>query len=169
MYILWFVKYCINHFLLTWKLLQCSKILSRHEDNMTIQTTSGDIILDWKIKNHGGWVVIVKLLWEKNSEKAHVAKSFPQQQKKGSNFLHAEVSHPLEVITRATKELWDFISLGCLSLVKIVFGKKAIKCSKVLRKRLFFDISSPLSPTFGSKKHLLLVMEDITDFGWSHF
>ena len=42
--------------------------------------------------------------------------------------------------------------------------KKAVECSKILGERLFFDISSPLTPTVGGKKHWLLVMEDSSDY-----
>ena len=36
-------------------------------------------------------------------------------------------------------------------------------------ERLFFDISSPSTPTFGSKKHWLLVVDDSSDYIWSFF
>ena len=34
---------------------------------------------------------------------------------------------------------------------------------------LFFHISSPSTPTFGGKKHLLLVVDDSSNFVWSFF
>ena len=34
---------------------------------------------------------------------------------------------------------------------------------------LFFNISSPLTPTFGCRKHWLLVIENNTDYAWSYF
>ena len=46
---------------------------------------------------------------------------------------------------------------GCIS-------KKAVDCSKILGEKLFFDISSPLTPTFGGKKHWLLVIEDSSKY-----
>ena len=39
---------------------------------------------------------------------------------------------------------------------------------KILGKKLFYDISSPLTPTFGAKKHWLLVLEDSTHYAWSY-
>ena len=47
--------------------------------------------------------------------------------------------------------------------------KKAVACSKILGKRLFFNIISPSIPTFGGKKYWLLVIEDITNYVWSCF
>ena len=36
-------------------------------------------------------------------------------------------------------------------------------------ERLFFDISSPSTPTFGGKHHWLLVINDCSDYCWSFF
>ena len=47
---------------------------------------------------------------------------------------------------------------------KIGVSKKTVDCSKVLGERLFFDISSPSTPTFEGKKHWLLVVEDSRDY-----
>ena len=48
-------------------------------------------------------------------------------------------------------------------------SKKAVAQSKILGERLFFDISSPSAPTFGSKKQWLLIMDDSSNFIWSFF
>ena len=34
-----------------------------------------------------------------------------------------------------------------------VSKKRAMACSKIVGERLFFDISSPLTPNFGGRKH----------------
>ena len=43
-------------------------------------------------------------------------------------------------------------------------NKKTVEHSKILGERLFFDISSPLTPTLWSKKHWLLVIEESMDY-----
>ena len=48
-------------------------------------------------------------------------------------------------------------------------SNKAVACSKILGERLFFDISSPSTLTFGGKKHWPIVMEDSNDYAWSCF
>ena len=48
-------------------------------------------------------------------------------------------------------------------------SEKAVAHSKVWGERLFFDINSRLTPTFGGKKHWLLVVEASTDFAWIYF
>ena len=48
-------------------------------------------------------------------------------------------------------------------------SKKAVPCLKLLGERLFFDISSPSTPTFGSKWHWLLVIDDSSNYIWSFF
>ena len=45
-------------------------------------------------------------------------------------------------------------------------NRKAVAHSKFLRERLFFDISSPSTPTFGGKKHWLLVMEGSSNYAF---
>ena len=47
---------------------------------------------------------------------------------------------------------------------KTRISKISLACSKVQGERLFFDISSPSTPTFDGKKHGLLVVGDSTDF-----
>ena len=51
LHILWLVKYCTNAgvslFLVIYELLQGSKLSSDHKNNIIVQTTSDDIILDY--------------------------------------------------------------------------------------------------------------------------
>ena len=46
-------------------------------------------------------------------------------------------------------------------------SKMAVALSKILGERLFLDISSPLTPTLGGKKHWLLVVEDSRNYSLS--
>ena len=48
-------------------------------------------------------------------------------------------------------------------------SKKVVASSKILGDRLFFDISSPSTPTFGGKKTWLLAMEDSNNYAWRFF
>ena len=48
-------------------------------------------------------------------------------------------------------------------------SKKAVPCLQVLGERLFFDISSPSTPTFGGNHHWLLVINDCSNYCWSFF
>ena len=58
----------------------------------------------------------------------------------------------------------------CLGKVKQqAVSKKAVPCSQILGERLFFNISSPATPTFGSKCHWLLVIDYYSDYCWSFF
>ena len=47
--------------------------------------------------------------------------------------------------------------------------KKAVPCSKIWEKRLFFNVSSPSTPILDSKKHWLLIIDDSSNFIWSFF
>ena len=48
-------------------------------------------------------------------------------------------------------------------------SKKAVAWSKILGEKLFFDISSHLTLTFGGKKHWLLVIDDSSNYVWRFF
>ena len=65
-YTLWPVKFCptagANLFSLTCKLSQGNKISSDQLNNIVINTPSGNIILDHRIKTHDGWVARVDFL-----------------------------------------------------------------------------------------------------------
>ena len=57
----YYTKAGANPFLLMYKLLQGSKILS-DEKKILVQSTSGNIVLDCQIKTHDYWVPRVKVL-----------------------------------------------------------------------------------------------------------
>ena len=98
--VLWLMKFYTKagaiFYLLICKLLQGSKILSNCKNNIVIQSTIRDIVLDCQIKTHNGWVARVKFLLEISLESPQLAKYMVQ--KKDINFLHTELGHPLEVI-----------------------------------------------------------------------
>ena len=48
-------------------------------------------------------------------------------------------------------------------------SKTDVSWSKILGERLFFNISFPSNPTFGSKKHWLLAIDDSSDYAMSFF
>ena len=48
-------------------------------------------------------------------------------------------------------------------------SKKAAPCSKILGEKLFFDISTPSTPSVGGKRHWLLVIDNSSDYIWSFF
>ena len=98
--------------------------------------------------------------------------------KKNINDLHVELRQPSETITHATANSLNIqvtstfkwcedCALGKTNQCAV--SKEAIPCSKIFGERLFFDISSPYTPTFGSKQHWLLVIDDSSDFIWSFF
>ena len=63
---LWSVKFSpttgANLFSLMCELLHVNKILSNHFINIVINTPSGDIVLDCRIKTHNGWVAKVNFI-----------------------------------------------------------------------------------------------------------
>ena len=80
--------------------------------------------------------------------------------KKNINNLHVELRHPSETITHATAKALSIKVINTFQLCEdCVLGKskqctvskKVVPHSKIMGKRLFFDISSPSTPTFGSK------------------
>ena len=74
-----------------------------------VQTKSGDIVLDCQIKRCNGWVAGVKFLCETGPKRAQVAQSMAKPLEKDINILHAELGHPLEVITEANGRAMIFI------------------------------------------------------------
>ena len=92
---------------------------------------------------------------------------------KDINVLHSELSHPLEVTTKATDRAISLYLTGTFKHQDCAMGKfkecrvgeKAVECSKVLG----FNISSSLTTIFGGKKHWLLVIEDSSDYAWGYF
>ena len=110
-------------------------------------------------------VARVKFLWETGNKRAQWANAFT---KKDINDLHAHLGHPsIWICLTGMFRLWENCALG--KAKKGFISKKAVVCSKILAAKIYFDISSPLTPTFGDKKHLLLVVEDSTNYAWSNF
>ena len=62
---------------------------------------------------------------------------------------------------------WYFRTLGIAKKGRVC--KKAVVCSNFFVERLFFDIISPSTLTFGGKNHWLLVIEDSTNYIQSYF
>ena len=131
--------------------------------------------LDCKIKTHDCWVASIKFLCESSQERAQSAIVL---HKKNVNDLHVELGHPSETITHATAIAVSFQVTSTFKpsehctlekAKKSEVSKKAVAHSKMLGERLFFDISFPSPPTFGGKKHWLLVIEDSSNYTWSIF
>ena len=78
---LWPVKCCpkagANLFFLTCKLLQ-GKISSHHQNNIMVNSSKGNIILDHGIKTHDGGAARVDFLWETDEERAQSATALPK-------------------------------------------------------------------------------------------
>ena len=92
--------------------------------------------------------------------------------------LHAELGHSSEVIIHATTKSMDievtdsFKQCEDCTLRKVNIGrvcKKAVGHLKISGKRLFFNISSLLNPTFGGNKHFLLILKDSVEYTWTFF
>ena len=140
-----------------------------------VNTPTGDTILDHWIKTHNGWVARVDFLCEANNKRAI---SFTAVPKRNINNLHDDLGYPSKTITQAiTKSLGIQVTgtikpcEGCaLSKARHwVVSKKAVPHSKILSEKLVFDISSPTTPTFGGKHHLILVIDDCSNYIWSFF
>ena len=89
---------------LTYKLSQGNKVKSNHKNNIVVQYFKGNIILDFQIKTHDGWVARVKFLQETCRVKAQLANAFTT---KDINNLHAMLGHLSKVITHATAKSMD--------------------------------------------------------------
>ena len=117
----------------------------------------------------------VKFLYETSQE---MTPSAPAYKKKNINDQHVALSHPSEVIIYATAKSMGIQVTGTFKLCKDCTTRttknggvcnKAVASLKILGENLFFDISFPSTPTFGGKKHWLLVIEDSTGYKWSFF
>ena len=164
----------MNLFSLTFKLSQGNKISSDHWNNIVVKSSDGNIALDCQIKTHDCWVTEVKFL-ETNQDRVQSATAICFN---NTNDFHVELGHPSETITYATANDMGIQVNGSFKphedcafgkTKKSRVSKKTVACSKNLGGRLFSDISSPSTPTFGGKKHWLLVMEDSRDYAWSFF
>ena len=141
-----------------------------------IQSTGGDIILDYQIKTHDWCIARVEFLQETLPKRAHLAKLL--MQKKDINVLYAELVHPSDIITHATSKTMGLhltITFNTCEDCALGKAKRAMLVKQLsstpnfLGERPFFDISSPLTTTLGGKKPWLLVMEDGTDYARRHF
>ena len=176
---LWHVKFCplagANLFSLMCKLLQGNKISSNKTNNIVVNTPSGNIVLDHWIKTHDGWVTGVNFIWNSIDERELSAIALIKQ---NINNLHVELRHPSEAIMRSTTK---YLGIQVTSMFnpcedctlgkakEWVVSKKAVPCPQILGERLFFDISSPSTLTFGGKHHWLLVIDNCSDYCWSFF
>ena len=176
---LWHVKFYplagANLCSLTCKLSWGNKISSDQLNNIVIDTLSGDIVLDHLIKTHDGWVTEVDFLPASNDKRALSATA---PLKRNINNLNIETGYPSEAITRSTTK---GLSIQVTSTFKpcedctlgkakqCAVSKKAVPCSQILGERLFFNISSPSTLTFGGKHHWLLVINNCSDYCWSLF
>ena len=169
-HVLWPMKFCpkalANLFSLTCKLLQRNRIPSDHGNDIVVN----NIILDYQIKTCNGWVTGVKFLCKSNDERAVSATALP---KKNVNNLHVELSHPFQTITHATTKDLGIQVTGTLKpcedcllgkAKQQMVSKKAVPHSRYFGEWLFFDISSPSTPTFSGKWHFLLVIDDCSDY-----
>ena len=97
------MKFCLkagaNLFSLMCKLLQGKTISRGHQNNIMVNSMSGNIILNCQIKICHGLVTGVKILQEMNDERAQLATA---PCKKNINDLHIELGHPFESNTHAT-------------------------------------------------------------------
>ena len=93
--------------------------------------------------------------------------------KKNINDLHVELGNSSESITHATALALGIQVTSTFKLCEDCtlqkakqqgVSKTAVAWSTILGERLFFDISSPSTPTFGSKKHWLLIIDDSSNF-----
>ena len=137
-----------------------------------VKSTDGNIILDCQIKTHGGWVTGVELLHETSDERAQSATA---PHKKNIKDLHVEVGHPSKSIIHATtKALGIQVTGTFMPCEDCILGKakqRAISKKAFVQSKfwLFFDMSSPSTPTFGGKKHWLLIIDVSGNFIWSFF
>ena len=103
---------------------------------------------------------------------------FKELKRKDNNNLHTEQGHPLEDLTWATGKAIGLQLTGTFKPTKAcILGKAqkaqvskiAVQCLIVNGGRLFINESSPFTADNDSKKHWLLVVEDSTNYAWSHF
>ena len=178
-HILWPVKFCLsagaNLFLLTCELFWENKIPSNEANNIVVTTPIGNIVLDCRIKIHDGWVAGVNFLRNVIDKKAVSATAHI---KRDINNLHVELGHPLEAITRSTAKNFNIQLTRAFKLCEDcalgkakqrAVSKKAVPRLQILGERLFFDVSSPSTLTFGGKCHWLLVIDNYSTYSWSFF
>ena len=77
-----------------------------------VNTSTGNIILDCRIKTHDGWVAGVDFFCKAYDEWAVSATTLP---KRTVNNLHVDLDHPSETITQATTKA---LSIQVTSTIK---------------------------------------------------
>ena len=144
---LWPVKFCpkagANLFSLMCELSKGNKISSDNQNNIAVNTLTGDIILDCQVKTHDGWVAGVNFLCKANNERAVSATALPKQ---NINDLHVELGHASEAITQATTKALGIQVMGAFkpcedcALGKVkqhAVSKKAVPSSTNSRGKAF--------------------------------
>ena len=97
--------------------------------------------------------------------------------RKDVNELHRELGQPGEDVTRATGKHMDLKITGTFTPCKgceVAKAKqsrmnKGVTSKKNPGKRIFIDISSPMTVNLGGKHRWLLVVDDCTNMTWSYF
>ena len=153
-HILWPIKFCIktgeNIYSLIGEYLQENMTKGDHRNNIMVQSSKRDIILDCCIMTCDDQQP------ELNSFKK-LAMKVPSSPRK-----ILMTYKPSYVITHATTKAMGIHLTGTFRPCKDCaignekmgcIGKKDVVRSKILRERLFFDINSPFTPTGGGKKH----------------
>ena len=174
---IWPMKFCpkagVILFSLTCELLQGHKIETDQQNNIVVNTPAGNIILDCQIKTCDGSGV--NFLCKANNERSVSATTLP---KRNIHDLHVELGHPSETITQTTMNALGIQVIGifkpCEDCIlgkakQQAVSKRAVPCWNFLVEKLFFNISSPTTLTFGGKCHWLLVIDNCSDYIWSFF
>ena len=120
---------------------------SDHKNNIAVQSSKGNIILDCHIKIDDYWVEGVKFVQETGNKRAQLANAFT---KKVVSNLCPKLGHPSEVITSATAKSMDIHltstfkpcedcalckeNKGCIS-------ERIVVCSKILGERFFLMLA----------------------------
>ena len=84
--------------------MQGNRIKSNQQNNIMVNFSNDDIILDSQIKTHDGWVARVNFLQETTEERTQSATA---NLKKNINSLHVKLSHSTKSITHATAKAMD--------------------------------------------------------------
>ena len=92
------------------------RITSDHQNNIMVESTNSDIILDCQIKTHDGWAARVKFLYETSNERVQSATA---SWTKNINDLHCDLGHPSEYFTNATTKAMGLQTTVTSSHVKI--------------------------------------------------
>ena len=118
-HILWPMNYCAkagaNLCSLTCKLLQWNKMKRNYKNNITLQSSEGNIILDCHIEAHDSWLAIVDFFHETGHERAQSA--MPSTKKILTPFMPSKAILKKSLHMQLLRQ-WVFISLVCSDGVK---------------------------------------------------